>query len=299
MSDGGFNLNLGGEPNFPDDQPEAQEEDVQQQVEEIAEGSEDEPSLNPPKFGSSIASRIQVVSEIPDYVKALVYGPPGQGKTVWACRAPNPLLLDLEHGSRSLRNHPDLVNTVKVLPITQMSDVLGVLWEIIDGHPFYDDIDTLVLDTITEGQKRQMDEQLREGHATSQGRKDQFVPEGKDYQRNTEIMRRMISNFRDLQKNLVVTAHATWDTDENGRRYVRPAITPKLAETFLGIFDVVGYMILQPGQDGQTYRTLQVKGSDEVIAKTRVGGLPPVLAAPEDSDKLSFNMLLDANKEQK
>jgi hypothetical protein len=50
-----------------------------------------------------------------------------------------------------------------------------------------------------------------------------------------------------------------------------------------GIFDVVAYM----ARTDETTRTLQVHPTDKVTAKTRIGGLPPVLTNPTFDDILS------------
>jgi hypothetical protein len=86
--------------------------------------------------------------------------------------------------------------------------------------------------------------------------------------------------------HVIVTCHVKEEKDDStGRLLVRPNLTPKLAGTLAGIFDVVGYMQL----DNDTAK-LQVHPTNTVTAKTRIGGLPPIIENPTFSDLLTaFN----------
>jgi hypothetical protein len=76
-----------------------------------------------------------------------------------------------------------------------------------------------------------------------------------------------MSAFRDIDKNLIVTAQAKQDKDDTtGIIGWRPDLTPKLAATVAGLFDVVGYLRINSQGD----RVLQVQPSKTVLAKTRI-----------------------------
>lgn len=234
----------------------------------------------------SFRDRISSVSEKPPHLKILVYGDPGVGKTVFAAGAPAPLFIDAEHGTRSLLNHPEFKN-VLVLPLRSWEDLENLFLEIRAGE--FDDIETIVIDSISELQKRQMDELLKAAAAKDRNR-NPYLPFQQDYKENTEILRRLVVSFRDLEKNLIITAHSQEATDEGtGTIYQRPAVTPKLASTLEGIMDVLGYLSLEIDKDGNQKRSLQVMPSRRIKAKCRIGGLPPIIENPTFNDLLSAN----------
>lgn len=238
----------------------------------------------------SIFDRISTVAERPDNLKCLIYGLPGVGKSVFAAKFPNPLILDSEHGTRSLVNHPELAE-VRVLPINSFSDVEQVFWELRKGDS---DIakwtKTVVIDSISELQKRQLDEMLTQA-AKTDSRRNVNLPYQQDYLVNTNALRRMTFAFRDLDINFVITAHSIEEKDDStGVLFIRPDVTPKLARTLEGVMDVMGFLSIDYSQDGKAVRKLQVHPERRVKAKTRVGGLPASIINPEPS------MLLEANR---
>lgn len=237
----------------------------------------------------SIVDRINSVDELEPWLKVLVYGDPGAGKTVLACTAPKPLLLDVENGRISLANHPELSH-VKILPIQSFNDLDDVFWELKKGN--IPDVETVIIDTISELQRRNMDEILISAHAKDNNR-NAFLPHQGDYKYNTEIMRRLIVEFRDLEMNLVVTAHRIEDKDDNGRVFVRPQVTPALATTLKGVFSIQGFLTYEFDDEGNFKNSLQVRQTRRVEAKTRVGGLPPNIEMPK------FQTLLDAYQKQR
>jgi phage nucleotide-binding protein len=236
-----------------------------------------------------ILDRITTVENRLPFIKVLIYGDPGVGKTVFAGSAPKPLFLDVEHGTTSLLNHPELRNT-DVITVKNWSDIEEIFWACKNGEVPHE---TIVIDSISELQKRQMDESLERG-AKMNPSKSAFLPQMLDYKENTEVLRRMVIAFRDLEKNLVIVAHSQLDKNEaTGDMYWRPAVTPKLSTTLTGFMDVVGYMkkdvVKQGGMDVEM-RKLQVHPTAYVVAKTRLGGLPTIIEGP------SFQTLLDALK---
>lgn len=236
-----------------------------------------------------ISEKISTVSEKPPYLKILLYGEPGTGKTVFSAGAPSPLFVDVEHGTRSLLNHPELQHT-PVLPMREWEEIEELFWEMRAGEDeSLNAIETVVIDSISELQRRQMDEILK-GAASKDANRNPYLPYQQDYKLNTEVLRRMVVSFRDLEKNLIVTAHSTEQQDQNdGRVFLRPAVTPKLSQTLTGIMDVVAYMGVEVDKSGEQKRYLQVMPSRNILAKTRIGGLDPIIENP------TFQHLLDAN----
>lgn len=234
------------------------------------------------KEKQSILDKVAPVSERPPHVKGLVYGPPGVGKTVFCASAPNPLIIDVEHGTRSLLNHPEL-SSVPVLQVTGIQDITDVFSAFKAGE--FPDIETIVIDSMSEYQKRHMDEHLKRAASKDRNR-NPYLPHIADYKENTEYLRRLVIEFRDLEKNLLLTAHDYEDKDESsGSLFYRPAVTPKLAETLEGIMDFMGFYDLEYKKEGEkAKRVLHLAPTRRIRAKCRIGGLPDVIESPNFSD---------------
>lgn len=217
----------------------------------------------------------------------LLYGQPGAGKTVFAASAPRPLILDTERGSKSLLNHPKLAG-VDVLQVYTFKDLHDIFWELKDTESeFSKKYDSVIIDSISELQKVQLDELLDAAVEKNKNRSP-YLPEWQEFNMNTNAMRRIVIAFRDLEKHLVITAHSIAEKDGmEGSMVYRTATTPKLATTLEGVMDIVGYMTLDKAKDGTYTRNIQVHPDRRVRAKTRVG-LPPIVQNP------SFNTLLSA-----
>ncbi len=87
--------------------------------------------------------------------------------------------------------------------------------------------------------------------------------------------------YRDLERNLIIVCHEKEEKDESdGILKIRPAVTPKLGDTLMGLMDIVGHLTLEIDKEGNQTRYLQVSPSRRVSAKTRIGGLASVITNP-------------------
>jgi phage nucleotide-binding protein len=231
-----------------------------------------------------LMARIAPASKANPYLKVLIYGNPGVRKTTFMATAPSPLIVDVERGTTSLRNFPETRDT-QVLEFRSITQVETLIQKMSEGGNALDKFQTLGVDSFSEMQKKDLDNIIRTA-ASSDASRNKFLPTGPDYNINTEHMRQVADSLRNLDKHIIVTCHVKEEKDDaTGRILVRPNLTPKLAGTLNGIFDVVGYMSLDFKGDITTW-SLQVHPTATVTAKTRIGNLPPVLVDPKFSDLL-------------
>lgn len=222
---------------------------------------------------AKLMARIGDPSEVA-YRKMLVYGMFGTGKTVFCATAPDCLIVRVEPtGTLSLMNHPDLkAKTFEYLSVPQLEILLNKMIEKPEAFPFK----TLAIDSFSALQKDDLDAIVK-SEAAKDASRNPFLPTGPDYNVNTEHMRQIGVLLGRLKMHVIVTCHVKETKDDaTGRVLVRPDLTPKLANTLAGQFDVVAY--LSKTDDGT--RALQISPTPTVLAKTRVGGLPDVVMNP-------------------
>lgn len=238
---------------------------------------------------NALLSKITDVDNHNPYLRVMIYGDPGVGKTVFTATAPSPLIIDIEDGAKSIKNHPALKDKVKALKFKSIPQVEALIQYLKDDHPAFSEYETVTVDSFSDLQKRDLDNIVREAAKTDASR-DRYLPTGPDYNINTEHLRQFATDLRAIKKHIIITCHVKEEKDGvTGRILVRPNLTPKLAGTLAGMFDLVGYMSLT-GSGENTVRTLQVHPTPSVTAKTRLGSLPAVMENPTFDDLLTaFN----------
>ncbi len=228
---------------------------------------------------SALMARIAPVGEATPYRKMMLFGSFGVGKTVFCATAPKPLIVAVEPtGTLSIGNHPDLKGNVSVFEFKSMYQLETLLDKMIEkpeAFPF----ETLVIDSFSELQKWDLDDIVAKAAKVDASR-NPFLPTGPDYNINTEHLRQLASKLERMPFHVIVTCHVKEEKDDStGVVRMRPNLTPKLAGTLAGKFDVVAYMAIN-GQGDQAVRSLQISPTNTVMAKTRVGGLPTILNDP-------------------
>lgn len=224
--------------------------------------------LKPPK--------IKKVSTRKVYVKALIYGEPGAGKTYLACTAPKPLVLLTEPAvsdATMLAVKRDLGIDPDVWEIEEWADLENAYEYLASGQHDYQ---TLVLDSLTDLYRRIMRMTLSAAIERRPSH-DPDVPEQGDWYRVQERLRNIVRMFRDLPMHVVFTA-LVMDIRNEMRRV--PLVQPKsLAEELPAYCNLVGYLGVQE-VDGAYVRKLLVQPTDVYAAKNPGGSLPPVVEKP-------------------
>lgn len=252
---------------------------------EEAPVSQADPAAQP-----SILDQIETVDNLEPWVKCLIYGDPGAGKTIFAASAPRPLILDCENSRRSIMDFPEIMVNCKILKVRSFNALDEIFWHLMNGD--IPDVETVVIDTVSELQRRNLDEIMLKAKAKDENR-NLFLPFQGDYKISTESMRKMVTMFRDLPYHLIITAHRIEDQDQGtGQRFVRPEVTPKLASTLKGVFDLQAFMtystVDSEGKDSFS-NSLQTRQRAGVEAKSRLRYLPTHVENP------TFQMILDAH----
>lgn len=215
-----------------------------------------------------IKDRIKPVSEISaDYgATFLIYGDPGIGKTTAAGTIPGKtLIIDIDGGSQVLRDCKD----VDILTIHEDMEGFRDLFNEI--HVVAEDYDTIVLDNLSELEKYMLVVLAESG-------KNEGVPEMRHYQRVQFALRDTCRKLRDLRedgKNVIINAWSMAMEVEQAEGIIKtlqaPMISKKISAELCGIFDIVGYMHIVKGKDGENVRRLELSSSDNYIAKNRYG----------------------------
>jgi hypothetical protein len=153
-----------------------------------------------------VRKRIVPVSQADPYLKVLLYGRNGMGKTRFACTAPKPLLIDIqEKGTKSVRNYKD----VEVFPAKSWKEVVWAYWFLrAGGH----DYESVILDTLTGMQNVCMVQVLKESEDRDPT-KDPKTASQRDWGKLAQLMKEQLLNFRNLDMHVIFTAQErTYDT---------------------------------------------------------------------------------------
>lgn len=218
-----------------------------------------------------------------DTVKMLVYGDPGVGKTVFSCSGDRTIFIDVEGGSLSIQKR---IKDKKV--VRKRFDTFDEIEEFVRGlREKGSKADTLVIDSITELQKKLMDS-IVDQHPEVKRPYGDGLTVG-DWGYNTERMRRFIRMARDLDMNVIFTALAMDEKNEmTGAVKTLPKMSSKLSADVCGYVDIVGYLYVDnvTDEDGESVpvRRMLVQPVGMYYAKDRSGALGNVIDNPTFPD---------------
>lgn len=229
-----------------------------------------------------------------DYLKILVYGQNGKGKTRFGASGPSTLLIDCnEKGSLSVRRFP-----VKIFKVETWPDLSYAYWYLAQGnHPFK----TVVVDTVTSLQNLGMRHVLH-GEAERDITKDPDMPGKRDWGKLGEIMREQILNFRNLPMHVVFLAQERrgFAEDDEEAPEIYPEVSPSIRTTLTASVDIIGriyvreVVVKKKNKKGKmvkeavpAYRML-VGPSERFVTKDRSeSGLPKVIELGPGTDNLT------------
>lgn len=148
------------------------------------------------------------VDDASPYVKILVYGRNGAGKTRFAASAPKCLIIDInESGTEST-----IGSGADVFHAKKWEDIVYAYWFLKQGDHKYESV---ALDTLTQMQAMCMSHVLKEA-ADRDPNRDPKLPVQRDWNKITELIRPQILNFKNLPMHVIFTAQERPVTNEEG-----------------------------------------------------------------------------------
>lgn len=243
------------------------------------------------------------------WLKMLVYGPPGAGKTRWASTAldvpemQDVLILDPDLGvlSASDRDDLDVIEVNKWSDIARAKEFLALHLNARDkgneerlrtlqDHYMNDTLRnperlrryrTVIIDTFSEAAKQVMGQLMGAeiGDVTLDEIPDS--PEYKEWNQNTNMLRAAVREFRAMPIHLILTCHEKM-MEVDKRKFRTPDISGQLARGVQGLVDIVGYLrtvqpAAEPGKKPPApVRRLYLQPSGGFDAKNRIPGMDDV-----------------------
>lgn len=205
--------------------------------------------------------------EMPLFANVLLYGGHGVGKTVTGCRIIAPkkrgLLFALDDDWKSLKNHPDLMDSYDVMDYESVVQLPVIVEAIHERIPPYDEYDTVVIDPIStyiedllEYLGTNTDYTGNRARSivkatTSEGNRflrdfKAIAPEWPDYQVARNFLRPVISKLIKAPVNVVMTSHdripSEAEVDKTGDRAIRPDLPKQCNAVVVRKCDALGLM---------------------------------------------------------
>lgn len=227
-----------------------------------------------------VERRIVPVREIENYVRVLLYGQNGKGKTRTAATAPKPLLIDInEEGTKSIRNY----NGVEVFPAKNWEDVHWAYWFLRSGEHEYESV---IIDTLTMMQNVCMKQVLREAEDRDPA-KDPATASQRDWGKVAQLMKDLLLNYRNLPMNVIFVCQERSIDNEEGETEKVPDLSPGSRATATACVDFIGRIytrevrVVKGKKTTKAWRTLMLIGPHDVyLTKDRSGVLPRIVPNP-------------------
>lgn len=246
---------------------------------------------------------VTTVGEGTGYLKALIYGIPGAGKTVFAgstyeVEEMKPVLyLDIEGGTLSIEERWPKLERVRVRSeYDQRGRVKRTAWQqcwevyeaLKRGEGGYA---TVVVDNLSEAYQLCMRDTMVQRHEDNDNI-DEDVPDLRAYGKSGSQLRRWVRHLRDLDANVIFTAHEMAKTTDEGIVLANtPSFPGKLPIELAGFMDMVLYLYTKTkkvGDEQVLERKMMTATTGKYMAKDRSGKLPLVLSDPDMSKVYSL-----------
>lgn len=169
------------------------------------------------------------------FLKALIYGKNGTGKTRFGATAPKPIVVDCnERGTLSIRKFKD----VKVFHVETWTEIDTIFWYLQAADH---DRKTVVIDTMTSLAQLCMKFVLGDESSRDPSH-DPDMPTKREWGKVGELMRTVILNFRNLDMHVIFLAQERrgFSEDEDEAVEVFPEVSPSVRSTLTAAVDIIG-----------------------------------------------------------
>lgn len=213
------------------------------------------------------------------FIKALIYGPPGGGKTTLGGSAAlrvRTLIISAESGLLSLQNLKDESGKTPDIDYTQIKSFsdMEAAFHFLKNEKH--DYQAVVIDSLTEIQRVCKDAIMDDTKKSAL--------EMRDWGTLASKIERMVRAFRDLPMHLIITALEDAETDKlTGEVKVWPALQGSVQKQLPAYFDLVAYAFTKEvgeGSERKTVHGILTQNSGKYVAKDRSGKLPKVIESP-------------------
>jgi hypothetical protein len=246
---------------------------------------------------------IKKASDIERYIKALVYGDPGIGKTTFAAtgeghpQLERTLFINIEGGMLSIAG----TSAEATEQLRDVDSVEEVFWGLAQKKEGWEHFQTVVIDSGTELQTMDLEGIVAEARKKNKKRSlDDIYLE--DYGKSTARLKRVFRQFRDLPMHVIVTCLTKRVMPPNAQktnaqpRAIMPSLTEKLAMSLMGYMDFVWYMYI--GEEGK--REILTRDKGPYKAKTRGARFSEALGERVVEPNLAtiYDLLIETEGEQ-
>lgn len=211
-----------------------------------------------------------------EYIKMLVFGESGAGKTTFCGTAQDSeltapaLMIDVEGGTSVIADKPS-IDARAARAMAHVQEIADTLHK----HPKY--YKTVELDSLTELRDIDMGEVMLEQFRKKPETTDLYVPSPREWGKSGARVKEVLRYLKDLPCHVIVTTLAEDRKDERtGKITTEPLLPGQLRKQVPGFFDIVGYLRVMP--DGT--RTMQFKKTERMMCKDRTKALPDLLEEP-------------------
>lgn len=230
---------------------------------------------------SSKPKNIRKASSAPKFIKFMLYGEPGCGKTPVIGSSPKALILNAD-GPDAVESARAEGTTADIWDMTSWDDMYEAM-DYFRRGPGCEEYEWLWLDSASLWQELGLDDIMDELVA-KKAHRNEFIPDQHEYLENYNRFSKWVRHMRPLPIHFGITAMVMSEEDEEGNVRSMPLITGKnQSPRITGYFTIVGRLYVKTAKEGGKTvekRVLQARRSGPYVARDRFQVLPTRMEDP-------------------